>query len=372
NNIWVNSKAASGSWNSNFDSVFTVGKGYLASYQNNTTKTFSGTPNYEDVIISGLTYTSASSHSGANLIGNPYACALQWNQTSGSSGWNLNNIDGTAKIWDADNASYTDIAQGGIIPAMQGFMVMVSTNGTGSLNIYKGDRIHNTIPWHKNEEINKLKLTAYDLAGNTAQESVIMVKDNATFDFDHEYDSRYLSGYAPVFYSTINTQAVSTNVIPELNENLEIPFSFVKNTSDNFYIEVSGIESLVPAFNVYLTDKVTNTTQNMKVNPLYYFTSAVSDNPERFILSFKSITGVKEMSNSSNISAYSFNKTLFISNPDHEKGLIKLVNMFGQEVYKTQLNGNNKQTIVMHVPQGYYIVQIAAGKFVVNTKVMLK
>ncbi|RLD39333.1 MAG: hypothetical protein DRI89_13645 [Bacteroidetes bacterium] len=76
--------------------------------------------------------------------------------------------------------------------------------------------------------------------------------------------------------------------------------------------------------------------------------------------------------NHSNVSAYSFGKTLFISNPDHEKGLLKLVNMFGQEVYKTQLSGNSKQQIVVHVSPGYYIVQIAGNSFSVNTKVMIK
>jgi hypothetical protein len=50
-NKWINSKDASGNWNSSFESTFTVGKGYLVAYVSDVTKTFDGVTTVGDLSI---------------------------------------------------------------------------------------------------------------------------------------------------------------------------------------------------------------------------------------------------------------------------------------------------------------------------------
>jgi len=94
---WINSKLENGSWNPAFDETFTPGAGYLVAYSEDVTKNFTGVLNNDDIVRNGLTYTLSSLATGWHLLGNPYPCALEWNQTTGITGWNISNIDGVCK-----------------------------------------------------------------------------------------------------------------------------------------------------------------------------------------------------------------------------------------------------------------------------------
>jgi len=232
-NMWINIKNSSGNYNqgsasTNFSNdanpQFEVGQGYLISYSSNQTKSFTGTMNTGDVPITSLSYSAAS---GWHLLGNPYQSALYWDKTA----WGLTNIDATAKVWNESSASYTDLAAGtGIIPAMQGFMVHVNAS-TGLLTIDATDRTHSTTSWYKDIPVNTLKLTAIDIEGNTAQECIIRIVEDATTGFDTKYDSHFLEGFAPQFYAVSGDYKLSSDALPYICSTTEIPLSFIKNSS---------------------------------------------------------------------------------------------------------------------------------------------
>ncbi len=368
---WINSKDASGNWNSSFESTFGVGTGYLVAYQSAQTKTFSGTTNVSDVPVSGLTYTSASPYTGWHLLGNPYPCALLWNNTS----WSLSNIDATAKIWDESSASYQDIITGAVIPQTQGFMVHVNNSAGGSLTIDASDRIHGTTNWYKSTEQgskNRLLLTAVDPVGKTAQKSIIVVKEDATdTGFDTQYDSHFLAGYAPQFYSVTDGVALSLNALPSLSDETEIPFTFIKNSSTDFYITVEGIETLNPAEKVYLKDLKTGYTQLMNDNPRYEFSSQDGDDPNRFVLLFAPV-GIEE-----NIAVKPFNiynsgsRINIVSNDKNNDGAVaRIYNVAGQQVKTVTLSGT-KTTVDMGNAKGIYVVSVISGSKSQNQKVVL-
>ena len=379
--LWINIKNGSNTYNkgdgetyfsNDVSPTFETGKGYLVAYSTNQNKTFSGALRTTDYVVSGLTNTPDASYLGSHLLGNPFPCALRWNQTTGSSGWNLANLYTTAKIWHGTNASYSDISQGGYIPAMQGFMVNVEAGKTGSLSIYEGDRVHNSTAWYKETETNRIKLTAYDPEGGTAQESIIKFNSNATNEIDVDYDSYFMSGYAPLFYSSAEEKALSTNTLPELNEELSIPLYFTKNNSSTFYIEADGLDNLIPAYPVYLTDLQTNYTQNLTENPIFSFTSDEGDDSQRFLLHFKAVGVEDQPQNQSNIQTWASNNTIHILNPENRKGEIRILNMFGQQIAHTKLNGNTKQEIQLNVPSGCYLVNVISEEGVVTRKVIVE
>ncbi len=371
NDMWINSESGSGVWNPGFESTFTVGKGYLVAYSTDQTKTFSGTINNADVSKTGLTYTQGSTFYGANFLGNPYPCALQWNQTSGSSGWNLSNIDGTAKIWNSANSSYSDVSQGEIIPAMQGFMVLVSSTGTGSLNIHKGDRTHSSTSWYKSSESTKIKIVVHDIAGGTAQESILIAKDDATEDFDHAYDSPFFEGYAPKFYSKIDNIPVSSNAIAEFNEETIIPYSFCKNSSTDFYIELESAVNLAEELEVHIYDNVTGICHNLSETSKYYFSSSYETVTERFVVAFTDITSVDQYSKRDMIKIYRHNNNVHILNPNRFKGEVAIYNLHGQLIHIAKTNNEAKIEIELAVPGGYYIVKFSNSEMQKVKKVWL-
>jgi hypothetical protein len=369
---WINTKDNSGNWNSSFESTFGVGTGYLVAYKTAQTKSFSGITNHLDVSKSGLSYTAVSAYIGWHLLGNPYPSALRWNQTS----WGLTNIDGIAKIWDESSASYTDIAAGGTIPQTQGFMIHVNNTTGGSLVIDATDRIHSATNWYKTEAAdnseNTLKLTAYETENNTAQESIIRINANATEEFDTDFDSHFLTGYAPRFYSVLEDgTALSTNTIPSISSKT-IPFSFIKNSASEFYIKVEGIESFENNVTVYLTDLKTNISQKLNDNPIYHFTSSEGDINERFELHFGPV-GINDNINVNNdINVFTRNGQIEIRSKNPLNGTVMVYNITGQLMLKTAINNQNSASINTGNFKGIAIVSVVDEKQVYNQKILIK
>jgi hypothetical protein len=362
-NTWINSKNNSGAWNSGFDANFQVGKGYLVAYQSSSTKVFAGTLNTTGSSITGLTNSAGANH-GWNLLGNPFPSAIKWNDGS----WNLNNVTATAKIWDEAGASYVDISGNDIIPALNGFMV--ETSGSGSLVIPLASRTHSTNAWYKDSEA-RIILTARDLENNTTQQSVIKVNDQATNGFDNMFDSHFLSGYAPKFYSLIGEEKMSTNVLPDLADNRTIELGFVKNGAGTFNIELNGNYSL-PYLKIYLTDKKTGTITELSSASVYTFTAANGDDPNRFRLSFKDATSISDPDASHTFTAYSDNGIVNVISNTTTSGKVVITDMVGRIVSTSDFIAGTPTRIDLQGHSGVYVVSLFTAKGVSNEKIIVK
>jgi len=343
--------------------VFVKGTGYLAAYNISGTRQFKGELNVADASFSGLTKTSGA-YQGWHLLGNPFSSAIKWNDGN----WALSNITATAKIWEESTASYIDIAAGtGIIPAMNGFMV--ETSGEGSLNIPAASRVHDATPWHRsNTEL--IRLVAHDPNQNTAQETNIRVNTKASDAFDPDFDSYFLAGLAPAFYSTSGSALLSTNTLPYINDSRAINMGFVKNASENFSIELAD-NSISGISTVYLTDKKTGTLHDLSKTPVYNFTSSDSDDANRFILSFTLVTSTKPGLNSG-ISIYTTGKTLFVNQTDAQQGKIRFYNAAGQLLSVKSLMASPTQSVnLSNLSPGVYVITIHTDKGLYNQKIVL-
>ncbi len=360
--LWMNHK--------NGDPTHIVpGTGYFTAWDvtPDPVKAFSGTLNNDDITKSNLSFTEASDYTGWHLLGNPFPCALEW-----ATSWSLSeDVSTTAKIWNESSASYSDIASGGTIPATQGFMVYVSS-GTNSLTIPKADRIHSSQAWYEEEKVNKLKLTVYDPEGNTAQESIIKFNENATAGFDIEFDSYFLPGYAPKFYSLINDEvAVSTNSLSDIYEQLSISLGFIKNVSTGFYLEVEGVNNLLPQSSVTLFDLKTNTTQDLLENPVYVFESSEGDSPLRFKLLLSTV-GIEEnqAEQAGLFEIYANHQTIYLkSNKLLTNASVSVFNTLGQQVILHEMHQQSEQ--IRMADPGTYIVRVQTELGVQTQKVII-
>ncbi len=366
--LWINSKVgttAPFSFNSVFGTNFEVGKGYLVAYQNAGPKVFSGVMNVSDVVRTGLTHTPGPAYTtngdpGWNLIGNPFSSAISW-----FTNWtHSTNIGAVAKIWNESTASYIDISPGGIIPAMQGFMVE-STSGTGSLTIPKAARTHSGQSWYKNSSDPCIRLVVKNPAAQTAQESVLAFNNQTTPGYDPAFDSHFFPGYAPQFYSLEGSERLSTNVMPEIGSQTIIPLQFIKTEGEEYSIEAVKIENVNAQ--VYLTDMKTGHIQNLTEMPVYSFTSSEGDDPARFLLSFGHV-GISEKESERVI--YTYGNTLYIVNPG--KARLEIYNLSGQVVFNEEISTPELYHTSLSLDASYYIVRLTTGTKVTVSKVYIK
>lgn len=364
-NMWMNYKDAGFSgWN--VGTNFNVGQGYLVSYEAaNTTQTFTGLLNTADVLQSNLS-TNGGSYDGWHLLGNPFASALIWNETVDNH-WALSNVAGTAKIWHEANKSYSDIAANGIIPSAQGFMVQVSDASNG-ITIPADSRVHDAQPFYKSGN-EHLLLVAAETEGGSAQESKIIVNPMATEGFDFDYDSRFLAGYAPAFYSVAGDEMLSTNSFPSIDAGLVIPFGFVKNAASTFSIQLK--ESMDGQV-VYLTDTKTGTVSNLTETPVYSFTSSDGDDANRFLLSFGTL-GINNPEATDGVQVYAYGDVLYIATSAKEAALVNVYNLTGQLVMQGRTGGNTLSTFnASALGTGIYVVNVVMSNQVISRKVVIR
>ena len=347
---------------------FVNGTGYLVSYETTATKDFSGTFNNADVTHPDLSLTSGKGE-GWHLLGNPFQSALQW---TNHADWEKSNIGAGAKIMNS-GGSYTDLTVGGtdIIPANQGFFIEVTEHADNKITIPKSQRVHNTTSFYKNEISNLLTLRASD--GDFFQETWIQFIEGSTEGYDNNYDVRFLSSMfdAPQLYSIVGEDNLSTNRIPEPdNENI-ISLGFKSQTETNISIQATGVESFAEYIKILLEDLQENTFVDLRKNSVYSFESKPEYNTERFRVHFKSTTGIND--NEKNIfNIFSFNSNIYITNTIFAGANVVVYNIMGQEIENMKLNGDEFNSFHLDVQQGYYIVKVISDQFISTEKVYLK
>lgn len=354
-NNWLNQKVGANNIN-----TFIPGKGYLVAYQQNGTKTFNGNLNAANVTLSGLTNTSGSAYPGWHLVGNPFASAINWN----AGDWTKINITATAQVWNSASGSYqTTTEVSGIIPAMNGFMIY--TTGNGQLTIPTNSRVHNAANWYKSDE-EFILLKANDLEGQTSQSSIIRFNPASTEVYDVDFDSYFLAGFAPMFYSVSGSSLYALNTLPAISNDLVIPLGFVKNTATNFNIELAkNISGAI----VYLTDKKTNKVTNLNNNPVYAFTASDGDDANRFFLHFASV-GLGETPATQPVLAYYHDGELYVNNT--EAGAeIMLFGISGQLLRQQTATTGLNTLQAGKLSAGVYVVRVQSAAGTYSSKVIV-
>lgn len=360
-NTWINRTASGGGLNGSFEENFAPGRGYMIANNATDTKTFSGSIYASDLSVTGLTFTGSSSYAGWHLLGNPFSSALTWN----NGNWALNNVDASAQIWNEANASYTVILPNAVIPAMNGFMVHASQNNA-SLTIPASARLHSNVAWYKSaNNTERIVLTAFDAEGQTAQSTIIRFDANATEGYDSNFDSHFLAGLAPMFYSISPEYKLALNTLPQLDGSLSIPLGFEKNGSNEFTIELT---ETISGQAVYMTDLKTSETVNLTENS-YTYSSAEGDNVNRFLLHF-ALLGVDEPETLNGMKAWAYDGQLYLLSP--EPGEVTIYDLRGRKLSGFRSDTSDLQSHPLNSPSGVYIISFQGRASVKTAKVIVQ
>ena len=302
-------------------------------------------------------------------MGNPFPSALQWTNTD----WVRTNIGAGAKIMN-NGGSYQDITVGGtdIIPANQGFFIEATVHNSNTFTIPTSQRVHNSTAFYKNTIPNLLTLKVED--GDFYQETWIQFMDGSTENFDENFDVHFLSGVSgvPKLYSIIGDECLSTNRIPEPDNENVISLGFKSQTETNISIQTSGLESFAGYIKILLEDLQENTIVDLRENSEYFFNTNPEDNPERFRIHFKSTAGISDKKSRNIFNIYSYSSNIYIINPNFVNANVVVYNLMGQEVDKMKLNGDEFNSFRLDVQQGYYIVKVISNQSISTEKVYIK
>ncbi len=347
---------------------FVVGKGYSVGTSNppayaNFTGTLNSTP-----VTTPLVFNGASNPTW-NLLGNPFQSAINWNDVirTGSVGGAVAVYNGTG--YQYYNGTVGQPTFNGIIPAENGFFVTTTAAGA-SVTVPLIARVHSTAPFYKESVANALALEAN---GNGSDDQMyVHFNDNATAAYDSQFDAMKMWGSEemPQLYSTTSNESLAINELP-LEGNEVVNVGFKCNTTGQYSLNATGIETFDYSTPIILEDLKLNTKQDLRKNAVYSFNYDAADDANRFKLHFKSTTGINDPTNSG-ISVYSFVSDVVINNSTSLAGEVWVYDMAGRELAHSSLSSQAKTTIQLQVAVGAYMVKVVTAKATVNQKVFIK
>ncbi|MEI6750314.1 MAG: hypothetical protein WCM93_14250, partial [Bacteroidota bacterium] len=384
-NMWINTKLEDDppyTWNPAFESNFIQGKGYLVAYPDIRTKNFSGVP-YTSA--AGLTMNCTSTSGGGwNLLGNPFPSAIDW--------------DGVTKGGGMDNALYyyeNDIPRyryyvaltGGIgtaysggsryIPAMQGFMVHAKSSGTQTITMGNAARVQeNLTTFYKDAPLTSNVLNIWVEGNDSRDDARVCFYEQATMNFDGDYDAYKLFSYNTTIHelysvTTDNTQ-LAINTLPLSQMYGSVQLGFLPGTPGMYTLTAEGINNFAPNVYIRLEDKKTGVLQKLNDNPSYTFTSATSDNNDRFLLHFQDATSVTNLDKAKDFTIYAKNGYITVMQTQNLGGKVTVSDIAGRSVAVAKLVAGEPVRINMLGHTGIYIVGIITTEGVSNTKLFVK
>ena len=305
-----------------FEESFEQGRGYLASYQTETTANIKGYLSTETSFTFPVTYDASDRYANFHVVGNPFTFDINWSDFAVS-----NVIDGIARMTTDGSYKY-DVASD--IKVGEGFMVMTKGNNP-SLSCNPNLRSYR-------ESYDNINIIATGAEGS----------DNVMIHFNGEDNEGFpkLDNLNENISTVFVQRDGNSYGICSYNDDVEeIPLYFDAKEMGfyNITAETNGKFN-----NVYLYDRQTGETVDI-LNNEYSFSATEDANPGRFVLRF-SKTADEVVSDNF---VYQSGEDLYVN----AEGTIQIVDMMGRVVYSNDVEGSNSVINVGNLNKATYIVR---------------
>ncbi|MCX6305092.1 MAG: T9SS type A sorting domain-containing protein [Bacteroidetes bacterium] len=378
---WINLKQADWSVNTTaFGATlqFAVGAGYLVDYTGSfggsTTKSFAGT------LISGdQSVTLTTGGNTWNLIGNPFASAINWDNVikTGILADGYYYVYNEAKSGGAGyesylNSTYKTSGANGKISAMQGFFVKAASS---PLSLPNAARTHDN-NWMKKSETSTVNQLTLKMGNDAAWDEAFLVFEAAGSLNKGWYDAEKMfsmSAEVPQVYTLKdNDLKISIGSFPVITGTVTVPVGMVIPSDGSYSFQLSGFESFASLPGIVLEDLKLHTTQNLVQTPAYNFTAATADDPNRFLLHFAGTNGINDALAGGSFHVFASGNTLFVTdNGGQNQGTVYVYNLMGQMISTSAMNGKSVCSMSLDVPAGYYLVKVITAGQNYSTKVFI-
>ncbi len=353
------------------DTAMPFGKGFIVWVEsgNNVTVNFKGELKSGEIYLDQystppLSYTS-SSH-GYNLIGNPYASALDWD----NPGWDTTGVDGNIWVWSAASGNYLyRNSQGagsltnGIIPMGQGFFIR-----TNDLNINFGimesARVHSSQTFYKSEEELQMPYAVIDVVnGDKSDEVWVSFADDNTEIYESGKDVYKMNpgNDAPQLWFEHNGDELSILAVP-------MQYNDTRVENLNFKAGITGEQTLtLKKYNrldntdILLEDLKLNKYVDLKKEPVYNFYAANYQSPARFKIHFINHSTGIGIASENKVSIYSDREgVVYVVREGDNAGktaTVTVYDMLGREVASHKSTGRVIKLPLM-AKRGYYTIKL--------------
>lgn len=303
----------------------------------------------------GCTYTGVDAN-GYNLIGNPYASALNWDAAKTAA----TSVDDAIWVWNSATGSYAayvggfgSLGQTNIIPSGAGFFVRATAAnaGIGFSETHKSTTVTNQFLRTSAVPAFRIIMTGGSVA-SAMDEAVVAFRPGATVGHDRQYDAAKMAG-SFVNVSTLPAPGVNLaiNSMPEMTAQPQ-DLVLVANASaaGNYTLRFAGIQGLDGA-TMYLKDNLLGTMTPIVEGTTYNFAISTS-NPAssaagRFVITYSNGT-VTNLSGAvaarpalavfPNPSTAGQTLTLQVSNIAAQNATIRVMDALGRTVHTSALN----------------------------------
>ncbi|MFD2874409.1 T9SS type A sorting domain-containing protein [Mucilaginibacter ximonensis] len=291
---------------------------------NDVTLSSTGTLNQGQIIVSpwfiggsNLSYNASTGSSdprnsvaGFNLVGNPYACAIDWN--TAFAGTMTNGIyapgtDQTIYIYNPQSKNYSTYlntsSSGGtgtnggtnIIPVSEGFFVRATSstaqlvfNESAKVNVHPATMLNSAtttiVPQQLRLQLSKDTISKDEIA--------IVFNNAAHADYKVGEDALYLQGNGAVSLSNLSgdNRKLAINQMPLPKQAQSIPLNmYVSNVGSYKFIRTE-LSNIPAVYNIWLVDNYMRDSLDLKANNQYDFivsADAASHSADRFKLVMK-------------------------------------------------------------------------------------
>ena len=350
-----------------------VGKGYFIRSDSDSgiiTRTFSGTLNNGNIDIP-IYYNSPTDK--ANLIGNPYASAINWKKVYED---NSDVLEGTIYYWSqtmtgannnaGDYKSYnygtgpSEFGYTEFIAAGMGVFVKSLQAGTATFkNSHKV--VGNNDQFFRAEENSDDGKSWFRFSGSMGYSPILIgFIPGATDEYESMYDATFISeGAAIEFYSLLdpNKLEIQGRSVLQQNQKIEIPLGFEVTSAGDYTIHIV-LEYIDPMFEILLEDKLLDITTNLRQSDYTFNIPNPIEDHNRFILHYD-YSAQLDINNSeideNNVHTYFLNDQLMTNVSNELKpSKIQLFDVLGKEV----LNVNFKKKVsTINIEPGIYIIK---------------
>jgi len=316
-------QGGSRSGETDFETSFVNGRGYLASYETATEAILSGTVNSASEYSFTVRYKADGKWENFYLLGNPFTFDMDWNNVQTS-----NLADGFVTIDPINGYVYHE--NGGTIAVGDGFFVKAIA---GSPTI-----AYNESTQSKRGRSESINLIATGKAGSDN----VIINLNEEKEGFNKFDN-FNKNIASIFVSKENKRYGIASYDKDVTE---IPVCFDAKQMGNYTIaaEANGkFETLT------LVDRFTGIETNLLVED-YHFTATSSDNHDRFII--KMVNGQQTTDNSH--FAYVSGEDLIIE----VEGSVEIIDMMGRVVYSSDAACHVNRINVSAFNNAAYLIRV--------------
>jgi hypothetical protein len=372
------------------------GIGYLYRAGANKTITYTGTAaaNLNNNLTSNLLapsqdatlvpVTGYNSSTGYKFVANPYPSHIDWKLVTRTglnvSYWIRNAANNAYEAFNAtSNVSTSPSGQTTqYIAPMQGFWVY-AFNSTPSLRIDNTDRVHADNVLHSPviNQVVRLKLND----GKSSDYAVVYENELASNDFEETDTDKMFDYDFHQLYTMEGEHELALNGLLNATSKGSVDMGMVVPNNGPYTIEATDLEM---EEDVILEDKFNHTFQDLKVNPIYSFTSNAGTFNNRFVLHFtltpaaetamETVEVGETVGESEGVNVYTTTgqqvKVWVTNTTDFQNATVKVYDAIGNMVERKNMT-SNELLLDLNTATGVYLVEVTGDSKVFTKKIFI-